>query len=55
MSDDGQAFLTGVAMTAFFTFLFFQVVEGACQQKHDVADCEWSQSPFTPTVPEARK
>lgn len=32
----------------------FQIVESDCQAKHNVADCEWSRTPFTPVIPEVK-
>lgn len=29
--------------------------EAACQKLHNVYDCEWTQSPFTPTAKDARQ
>jgi hypothetical protein len=55
MNYEVQAFWTGVIATVVVVLVGFQVFEGDCQAKNDVADCEWSRSPFTPTIQEPHK
>lgn len=47
-SNEASAFWIGSAIAAFLAFTAFQATESACQTQHDVADCEWTRSPFTP-------
>jgi len=53
VSDEGSAFMIGTVFAFFIVFLVSQFAESICQSENDVADCEWSQSPFTPVIPEA--
>lgn len=53
MGDDG--FTLGLLVSGFVIFLAVQIAESICQTENDVADCEWSQSPFMPVLPESRK
>lgn len=53
MSEEGYAFLFGVVFCAFVIFLTGQLFESVCQTENNVADCDWSQSPFMPVIPEA--
>jgi len=55
MSNDGSLFFLGVFVAAFAGFLFFHAAEATCQAANNVADCEWSRSPFTPTIQEPHK
>lgn len=48
--EEGFSFLLGIVVTGIAVFLFFQAGESRCQQQNNVADCEWSRSPFTPTT-----
>jgi hypothetical protein len=49
-SEEGSAFLLGLVVAAVIAFVAFQVSESRCQESYDVADCEWSRSPFTPAA-----
>ena len=50
MSDEAWVFWYGVVVVLIMIFGIAQFAESVCQAKHNVADCEWSQSPFTPSV-----
>tara|TARA_R110000764_G_C10736750_1_gene350221 strand:- start:322 stop:489 length:168 start_codon:yes stop_codon:yes gene_type:complete len=52
MSDEGSAYLAGLITMAILALMVWHIAEGACQATHDVYDCEWTQSPFTPFLPE---
>ena len=58
MSDEGQSFWFGVLLAAIgfsiLAYMHFSSLEGRCEQKHNVYDCQWTQNPYTPT-PSANK
>jgi len=56
MSDNEKfllkfGFFIGVATFGLAAFLVSQTLESECQHIHNVADCEWSRTPFTPALP----
>jgi hypothetical protein len=54
MKDFRAPYLCGIFTMYFVALVFWHTGESDCQETHDVYDCEWSQSPFTPKLIEAR-
>lgn len=52
MSHESSAFFFGIWAAAIFCFMAFHAAESVCKTKNNVADCEWSRTPFTPAVKE---
>lgn len=55
MSDEAAAYWFGVFTAAITATVIWHTAEAACQYSHNVADCEWSRTPFAPVVPEEAK
>jgi len=47
--------ILGIFIAVVALVLIWHSGESQCQEYHNVADCEWSRTPFTPTIPEAFK
>jgi hypothetical protein len=49
----GLLFVGWLMMLAIFAF--WHAAESNCQEKYNVFDCAWTQSPFTPVVPDPQE
>jgi hypothetical protein len=49
-ADFGAGAFIGALFVSVLAVLFWHMGESGCQKAHDVYDCEWSQSPFTPKL-----
>ena len=49
-SDAGIVISITLAFCVFFALAIWHITEAECQLKYDVSDCEWSRTPFTPTM-----
>lgn len=51
-NEDGFViFVFGVAFAFVLFFMAWQIGESACEEKHNVYDCEWARTPFQPATP----
>ena len=55
MNEFSFPLFLGCAMTALVGVIFFHEAEAQCQKEHNVHDCEWTRSPFTPVAREANQ
>jgi len=55
MTDFEIGLIGGLFISLLGMFGLWHIEESNCQQRHTVADCEWSQNPFLPPPPTDEK